>query len=433
MTFLACLVLSGLLAVQVSSLDNGLALTPPMGWLAWERFRCNVDCDNDPDNCIHENLFMQHADILAKEGYAELGYDIISLDDCWMSMDRDADGKLQGDPKRFPSGIKALADHVHSRGLTFGIYEDYGTHTCGGYPGIIDNLELDANTFAEWDVDYVKLDGCYADPHIMDEGYPEFGGYLNKTGRPMIYSCSWPDYQIATGLKPNWSLIIENCNLWRNYNDIQDTWDSVTTIINHYGDIQDELIANAGPGHWNDPDMLIIGNFGLSHEQSRSQMAIWAILAAPLLMSVNTHNTLINVWQNSEILAENVTDFEISMKNRIRNDSFQKRSRCAIFPISNLYYINVLHFSFCPKSENLPDVSVTLKDLGMEYEGGYQCVDLYDGVEFGTLLPNETIAVKVNPSGVVMVRCDVFTGQKATSWFDKLYNKMKMSELTPLV
>ncbi|CAL4197572.1 unnamed protein product, partial [Meganyctiphanes norvegica] len=111
MSLLSCLVLSGLLVPYVSPLDNGLALTPPMGWLAWERFRCNLDCENDPDNCIHENLFVQHADLMASEGYSEVGYDTVTLDDCWMAMERDSDGKLQGDHERFPSGIKALADH----------------------------------------------------------------------------------------------------------------------------------------------------------------------------------------------------------------------------------------------------------------------------------------------------------------------------------
>ncbi len=144
---------------------------------------------------------MKMADLMASEGYREAGYDIISLDDCWMDRERSVDGRLQADPVRFPSGIKALADYVHSRGLRFGIYEDYGTHTCAGYPGIIDHMKVDAQTFAEWGVDYVKLDGCYADPKIMDQGYPEFGSYLNQTGRPMVYSCSWPDYQLEVGIK----------------------------------------------------------------------------------------------------------------------------------------------------------------------------------------------------------------------------------------
>ena len=142
------------------------------------------------------------ADRLVNDGYLAAGYEYIIVDDCWLSMSRDSQNRLQPDPKRFPSGIRALADYVHSLGLKFGIYEDYGTKTCGGYPGSIDHLELDAKTFAEWTVDYLKLDGCYADIKSMEDGYPLMGKYLNETGRPIVYSCSWPAYLLNTEIKP---------------------------------------------------------------------------------------------------------------------------------------------------------------------------------------------------------------------------------------
>ena len=116
---------------------------------------------------------------MAADGYAAAGYEYIIIDDCWLAMERDSSGRLQPDPTRFPSGMRALADYVHARGLKFGIYEDYGTLTCGGYPGSIDHLELDAQTFADWTVDYLKLDGCYADAKQMDVGYPQMARYLN--------------------------------------------------------------------------------------------------------------------------------------------------------------------------------------------------------------------------------------------------------------
>ena len=124
-------------------------------------------------------------------------------------LTRSPEGKLQPDPKRFPSGIPALADYIHKLGLKFGIYEDYGNLTCGGYPGILGHMETDAQTFAEWGVDYVKLDGCYSEPSTMDAGYPQFGLYLNQTKRPMVYSCSWPAYQIGNACL----LSIKNCFL----------------------------------------------------------------------------------------------------------------------------------------------------------------------------------------------------------------------------
>ncbi|KAJ9599026.1 hypothetical protein L9F63_010483, partial [Diploptera punctata] len=194
------LVTLGFLATT-SALDNGLALTPPMGWLSWERYRCITDCVNFPDECISENLFFRTAKLMATEGYLEAGYEYIIIDDCWLSKERDSEGRLQPDPDRFPSGIKALSDYVHSLGLKFGIYEDYGNLTCAGYPGILGHLETDANTFAEWGVDYIKVDGCNSNLEDMNTGYAEFGSYLNKTGRPIVYSCSLPFYQEISGMK----------------------------------------------------------------------------------------------------------------------------------------------------------------------------------------------------------------------------------------
>ncbi|KAM7056487.1 alpha-N-acetylgalactosaminidase isoform 3-T4 [Acridotheres tristis] len=293
-------VLSGLalalalaLALPSVALENGLARTPPMGWMSWERFRCDVDCQADPRNCISEQLFFEMADRLAEDGWRELGYEYINIDDCWSAKQRDAAGQLAPDPKRFPSGIKALADYVHARGLKLGIYGDLGVFTCGGYPGtMLEDVKQDAQTFAAWGVDMLKLDGCYSSAEEQAKGYPEMARALNATGRPIVYSCSWPAYQ--GGLPPKWSpcqvnytILAEICNLWRNYDDIQDSWESVLSIVDWFFTNQDVLQPAAGPGHWNDPDMLIIGNFGLSYEQSRSQMALWTVMAAPLLMSTD--------------------------------------------------------------------------------------------------------------------------------------------------
>ncbi|RZB40326.1 alpha-N-acetylgalactosaminidase-like, partial [Asbolus verrucosus] len=269
----------------INCLDNGLALTPPMGWLSWERFRCVIDCEAFPDDCINEKLFQTMADRMAEDGYLEAGYEYVIMDDCWLAPERDSNDRLQADPERFPNGIKGLADYVHSKGLKLGIYEDYGTKTCAGYPGSLGYLEIDANTFAEWEVDYLKFDGCNVTPdEAMEQGHLEMASYLNKTGRPIVFSCEFPLYR---GSETNYDVAIEACNLWRNYNDIQDSWTSVQSIVNFYKSNEEKLISVAGPGHWNDPDMLIIGNYGLSFEQSKAQMTIWAILSSPLIMSVD--------------------------------------------------------------------------------------------------------------------------------------------------
>ncbi|XP_063979811.1 alpha-N-acetylgalactosaminidase [Diachasmimorpha longicaudata] len=390
-------------------LENGLARTPPMGWLAWERFRCNTDCKNDPDNCISDELFRTMADLLVAEGYADLGYNYVNIDDCWSEKHRGFNNDLIPDRQRFPYGLKDLGDYIHSKGLKFGIYGDYGNYTCGGYPGSISHMERDASMFASWDVDYVKLDGCYADPFDMDKGYPEFGFHMNRTGRNMVYSCSWPVYQIYAGITPNWTSIIKHCNLWRNYNDIQDSWASVETIIDYYGDNQDKIVPNAGPGHWNDPDMLIIGNFGLSYEQSKTQMALWAIFAAPLLMSVDLRT--INpeykaILQNRKIIAVDQDPLGIQGRRIYKEKGIEIWAR-PITPVYQNNYSYALAFVNRRTDGTPSDVSVTLMELGLNFSEGYKVEDLYEDQKYDILRPETKIKVKVNPSGVVILRCDL--------------------------
>ena len=261
---------------QITALDNGIGRTPPMGWLQWERFRCIIDCDKYPDSCISEKLFLTMADILADDGYLKAGYNYINIDDCWSEHDRDEHGNLVADRKRFPSGIGRLADYIHARGLKMGIYTDFGTHTCAGYPGSIFYMQKDAEIFAKWGIDSLKVDGCYSSAYLMPEGYAAFGWHLNQTDRHILYGCSWPLFAKEKPYKD----IAKHCNLWRNYNDIQDSWDSMMNIANHQGDHQDEIIPYVAPGAFNDPDMLIIGNFALSEDESKTQMALWSIMAA---------------------------------------------------------------------------------------------------------------------------------------------------------
>ncbi|XP_054647464.1 alpha-galactosidase A isoform X1 [Dunckerocampus dactyliophorus] len=266
------------------ALDNGLARTPTMGWLHWERFMCNIDCDSDPENCISERLFMQMADVMVDEGWREAGYQYVCIDDCWMHSSRDARSRLQADPGRFPGGIKKLADYVHAKGLKLGIYADVGKTTCAGYPGSLGHYDTDAQTFAEWEVDLLKFDGCSMDWTLLGQGYVNMSKALNRTGRPILYSCEWPLYECRFQ-KPDYTAIGETCNQWRNLPDVYDSWSSIKSILDWTAMNQDVVVPSAGPGGWNDPDMLVIGNFGLSSDQEESQMALWAIMAAPLLMS----------------------------------------------------------------------------------------------------------------------------------------------------
>ncbi|XP_070198175.1 alpha-N-acetylgalactosaminidase-like [Littorina saxatilis] len=275
----------GLAAEICSGLDNGLARTPPMGWLSWERFRCETDCTTFPDSCISEKLYMAMADKMVELNLKAYGYEYVNIDDCWPAKERDPEtGKLVADPDRFPSGISALADYMHARGLKLGIYEDFGVQTCAKYPGSEFYMEIDANTFAEWKVDMVKFDGCNSDPNDSPYGYPTMQFYMNKTGHPMLYSCEWPLYESK---KHDYPLIRKTCNMWRNYGDVTDSWESVTSIIHYFGNNPQNFSTFTGPGGWADPDMLVVGDFGLSYYQQKAQFGMWAMFAAPIFMSVD--------------------------------------------------------------------------------------------------------------------------------------------------
>ena len=213
------------LAKSSFGLDNGLAQTPPMGWLSWERFGCEIDCSRFPETCISEKLYASMADRLVELGLDQLGFTYINIDDCWSAKDRsETDGKLIEDPIRFPSGISWLSNHIHERGLKFGMYTDIGTKTCAGYPGLGNgHTQKDVEQFVEWGIDSLKVDGCYAEVSEMSGLYSNLSDVLNKTGRPILFSCSWPAYAADHCENPtDMDTLQRFCHLWRNTDDIMD-------------------------------------------------------------------------------------------------------------------------------------------------------------------------------------------------------------------
>jgi len=247
---------------QVHRLDDGLARTPPMGWNTWNKFGCNVS----------ERLIKETADAIAASGMRDAGYRYVVIDDCWQVY-RDTSGTIVADPQRFPSGMKALADYVHSKGLLFGIYTDAGRATCQGRPGTYRHEAQDARTYAAWGVDYVKEDWCNAQGLKAPEQYKLFHDALVATGRPIVLSiCEW-------GSNRPWEWAPLTGHLWRTTDDISDNWASMLYNYDLSAIHQDV----AGPGGWNDPDMLEIGNGGMTDDEYRAHLALWAIAAAPLI------------------------------------------------------------------------------------------------------------------------------------------------------
>ena len=244
------------------AIDVSLAPTPPMGFNTWNKFGCNVD----------EKLIRETADALVATGMLEVGYKYLVIDDCWQ-VARDASGRIMADPRRFPGGMKALADYVHGKGLLFGLYTDVGPKTCAGRPASFGFEDMDAASYAEWGVDYVKVDWCNADNLDPRVEYTKFRDALRKAGRPIVLSiCEW-------GRNDPWTWAPGVGQLWRTTADIGDNWESVAWIIN----ANSRLYESAGPGRWNDPDMLEVGNGGMTRDEYKAHFSLWAIMAAPLM------------------------------------------------------------------------------------------------------------------------------------------------------
>lgn len=268
--------------------SNGMATTPPMGWNSWNLFESRID----------DKTVRAIADVMVTNGMRDAGYVYVNIDDTWEGV-RDAQGNLSSN-KKFPD-MKALADYVHSKGLKFGIYSSPGPRTCAEYPGSYGHEDQDAKTFATWGVDYVKYDWCGARMIYSNDAlqavYQKMGDALLKSGRPIVYSlCEYGSGHVET-----WGAKVGG-NLWRTTGDISDTWTSMIGNIEK----QASMASYAGPGHWNDPDMLEIGNGHMTDEEYRTHMSLWALAAAPLLAGNDIRSmtpAITAILLNREVLA----------------------------------------------------------------------------------------------------------------------------------
>ena len=277
----------------ILALENGLVRTPPMGWNSWNKFQCNVS----------ESLIKEAADAMVRTGMRDAGYQYVVIDDCWQ-VSRDTNGNIVADSQRFPAGIKAVADYVHSQGLKFGIYSDAGTGTCENRPGSRGYEFQDARQYAAWGVDYLKYDWCNHSTQDSAASYSIMRDALAKSGRPIVFSlCEW-------GATKPWLWAKDVGNLWRTTGDIVDKWDTgeksdnigMLQILN----LQDGLESYAGPGHWNDPDMLEVGNGGMTNTEYRSHFSLWCLLAAPLMAGNDIRsmsNETRDILTNKEVIA----------------------------------------------------------------------------------------------------------------------------------
>ena len=373
----------GMFSVAFAHPDS-LVLTPPLGWNSWNVFHEN----------INEDQIKEIADAMVSSGLRDAGYIYLNLDDNWMDTKRDANGNLQNNPTTFPSGMKALADYVHKKGLKFGLYGDRGKRTCHHYnsnwesqSGSNGHEEQDAKKLAEWGVDYWKYDNCDSDPSTQEKDYTTMSNALRNSGRDIVFSiCMW-EYK-------EWMPKI--ANLWRTTFDIGPEWISTSWYRGVYEiiDANDKYWQNAGPGHWNDPDMLEVGNNGLSYAEQRSQMTMWSIMAAPIMISSDVRkmsNETKELYLNKDMIAINQDSLGVQ-GHRISNVNGKQ---VWTKPLLN----GDVAVALLNNNSSTQTVECTFADIGVEGE-----VDVYDAWQKKSLGPLTSVSVELPAHGSALLR-----------------------------
>lgn len=369
------LLLALLPAMTGRALTNNLALTPPMGWNSWNYYGCNI---SDP-------IIRGIADAMATNGMMAAGYQFINIDDCWQ-VSRDTNGVIVPDPTRFPNGIKALADYVHSKGLKLGVYSDHGLETCQGRPGGYGYEYLDANTYAAWSVDYLKYDNCNLPVgDVPQTDYARMADALMKSGRSITFSlCYWSfaSWEPASG------------NLWRTTGDINDSFASMVSNLN--GNNPPAFLA--GPGRWNDPDMLEVGNGGMTATEDQAHFSLWCIVSAPLIsgnnltaMSAQTFSIL----TNAELIGvdqDPAGEQGIALANTGTNQIWVK-------PLGTDFTTKAVGL-FNPNT-NAVTITVNWTDIGL-LAGNATVRDMWAGANLGTF--NNSFTTNVPAHGVVALK-----------------------------
>jgi alpha-galactosidase len=373
---------------SVAMSQQPLAGTPPMGWNSWNKFACNVS----------EDLIRQVADAMVTTGMKDAGYQYVVIDDCWQ-VERDSNGNIVADAKRFPSGMKALADYVHTKGLKFGLYSDAGTKTCQGRPGSRGYEFQDARQYAAWGVDYLKYDWCSTSTQDARSSYELMRAALDASGRPIVFGiCEW-------GNSKPWLWATNVGNLWRSTGDIQDRWQGKQEWkpgdCCNYGmtDILDQeagLESYSGPGHWNDPDMLEVGNGGMTTTEYRAHFSLWAILAAPLIAGNDLRDMkpeIREILTQKEVIAVDQDPLGLQGRRVRKNGDLEVWSKALQDGSRAVILFN--------RGTASGEVSVSWQDLGYPAHLTAKVRDLWQAKDLGE--HKGTFSATVAPHSVVMV------------------------------
>ena len=349
-----------------------LGRTPPMGWNSWNTFSWNID----------ENLIKGAADAMIETGLRDAGYEYVVIDDCWSLRERDKDGFLVPDPKKFPNGIKAVADYVHSKGLKFGIYSCSGTHTCANYPGSFEHEFQDAATFADWGVDLLKYDYCFKPKGIPGEIlYRRMSMALRNCGRDILFSaCNWGSDGVHDWIRNT------GAQMFRSTGDIQDTWNSIKNLALSQLNMRQ---SQSGVYCWNDLDMLVVGmsgrsdnswiaegGFGCTAEEYRTHFSLWAMMNSPLMIGCDIRNMTPEtkeILTNKDVIAINQ---DVEGRGPIEIDHWCNDScKGLVKPLENGdYAILLVNFA---DGENPAEFSFNFWDMGLPYASGY-ALEFYD-------------------------------------------------------
>ena len=384
--------------VPASAATGSPAVTPPLGWNSWNTFGCN----------INEAKIKGAADAMVNSGMKAAGYQYVVVDDCWQATTRDSAGNLRSDPARFPSGMKALGDYIHGRGLKFGIYQAPREKTCaqmfnglGGATGALGHEQQDANTFASWGVDFLKYDWCSGWGTVNDQitSFSTMRDALRATGRPIVYSINPNSAHANTGPSYDWGSVAD---MWRTTEDITDKWSSgcradcfmgITEIL----DVQAPIHGWSGPQHWNDPDMLEIGVRGtFTPTENRAHFSMWAIMAAPLIAGndITTMPTDVRtVLTNTDVIAIN-QDAAGRQAQRVRD--FGETEVWAKTLADGSAAVALLN-----RSASTATISTTAADAGIPGASGYTLFDVWTKATTNT---SGAISATVPAHGVVMYR-----------------------------
>ncbi|KAF1007270.1 MAG: Alpha-galactosidase A [Luteibacter sp.] len=367
--------------------DEATPQLPQMGFNNWNSTHCRDEFD--------EGMIRGIADKFISLGLKDAGYQYVNVDDCWANWQRDKDGHLTPNPKRFPSGIAALADYIHQRGLKFGLYSSAGTSTCEplqenrGFPGGLGHEKDDAATFASWHVDYLKYDNCNNQKIDAKKRYKDMADALRATGRPIFFSvCEWGENKpwLWAGKAP------VDAQSWRTTGDITDTYASMLKIFKQ----NVVLDRYASLGHWNDPDMLEVGNGGMTDVEYRSHFSLWAIMASPLLIGTDLRTIkpeALQILLNKDVIAIDQDPLGVQGK--------QVRDAGGIHVIVKPLKDGGHAVAVFNEGNAAKDVTVTPKEIGLKTGGSYTLRDLWTHTD---TKGDGSIKTKLEPHATVMYR-----------------------------